>query len=347
VSLENSSFKYITTWLYLEGVEENGYYPQIRGKSSSIKVHDIYKRCLVTFFKSAKTANPEAKLILFSNVDIRKGKRTIDYRLINILNSLNVQIVQLQYSFRPPLEQKKWRNQFFVLDILTFLAENCQNQDLCIVLDGDIVWSGNSRTPLLWEELQSNGSLTMLPITDENEEINGVKLSELEEIAKSLNCYNAPIKYAGGEFIALRGDKLKDLTLRISRTWDDYLKEVSMKKIPLLEEAHFLSILYSSMNIRFGDADIFIRRIWTQILHYQNRINSDINLILWHLPAEKRFGIRRVANEHLVHNNRKWPSVNSKEWKRLTANLGIEKNMPKKSFFDICTIINDRATKIK
>jgi len=334
--------KIITTWLYLEGVDEGGKYPQVKGKSSSAHFQDIYKRCLITFFLSARSAYPSARLILFSNVSLKNSTRKIDKKIMNLLKNAGVEILQLAYTFQPPARQKNWRNQFFVLDVIQFLASEINQNDLCLVLDSDIVFSGRDSVDKFWEDLQEKGYLNMIPIINREEIINGLSLNDLVDISLKLGHDNKKIEYAGGEFIALRGDKLQKVNFIAKNQWLKYLELIANDEIPLMEEAHFLSIVYSALSFRFGYANKYIRRIWTQAFHYENRTNSDLNLIFWHLPAEKRFGIRRIANKHLKNSELIWPIYRSEGWKKYVSQLGIQENSIKKIINDVYRSVLDR-----
>jgi hypothetical protein len=98
----------------------------------------------------------------------------------------------------------------------------------------------------------------------------------------------------------------------------------------------------SSYSFNFGDADKYIKRIWTQAFHYENRTNSDLHLIFWHLPAEKRFGIRRIATKHLKNPELTWPVYRSEGWKKYVSQLGIRENSMIKIINDVSRSVFDR-----
>lgn len=335
----------IATWLYLEGVGEDGIYPQVPGRSSTSTFHDIYKRCLVTFFTSARATNESAELFLFSNIDLNLGQRDFDRKILTLLKELRVSIIVLPYTFTPPHEQKMWRNQFFVIDVLKYLSTNLKEHDLCLILDSDIIWSGSTKTKELWKDLSYFGSLTMMPILDQNEMINGLSLTDLGRTAKLMGVLNPPQQYAGGEFIALRGDKIKQVYQSSEILWDKYISGVATREINLMEEAHFLSIVYASLKFSFGNGDKYIKRIWTQAFHYSNRDISDLDLALWHLPAEKRFGIRRIADKYIFGKSQGWPVPKSAEWIDLTYRLGLKRSFNSKLILDVYKSICDRISR--
>ena len=60
------------------------------------------------------------------------------------------------------------------------------------------------------------------------------------------------------------------------------------------EEAHTLSYLYFKNGFRAAKQNPYMRRIWTNPLFYREVQATDVDLTLWHLPAEKTFGLRTV-----------------------------------------------------
>jgi len=341
----SSNKQIIATWLYLEGPGEDGVYPQVPGKSSTSTFHDIYKRCIITFFTSARAANESSELLLFSNINLSQSTREFDRKILEMLRKLRVSIVILPYTFSPPSEQKMWRNQFFVMDVLKYFASSLKDSDLCLILDSDIIWSGLPKTQELWSDLAYSGSLTMIPILDRNQEINGLTITDLGIKSKLLGVLYPPQQYAGGEFIALRGDKLKMVYHCGELIWEKYISLAYTEETTFMEEAHFLSIVYASLNVPFGNGDKYIKRIWTQLFHYTNRNDTDLDLVLWHLPAEKRYGIRRLADEYISGKSGEWPSTKSREWINLTFKLGLVNKFSLKVVLDICKSIKDRIVK--
>lgn len=113
-----------------------------------------------------------------------------------------------------------------------------------------------------------------------------------------------------------------------------------------IEEAHLLSLVYSELGVPFGNANDSVKRIWTQVLHHNNRASTDLNLVCWHLPAEKRFGIRRTANKYLQNDSLEWPKYQTSGWQNLIQQIGVTKPGPKKIFYDFCISGRDRILNI-
>ena len=219
------------------------------------------------------------------------------------------------------------------LDVLEYFNSNSLASDLILILDSDIVWSNRARVDEFWESLQNNGFLSMCPILDDSERINGYTLAELNNLAILLGCKTNRIKkYSGGEFIGLRGDILQNVFKEVRQVLENFRDLCEEKDLQYIEEAHLLTIVYNTLNLEPGKADQYIRRIWTQFLHYQNRQESDIDLLMWHIPAEKRFGLRRLADEVL---RLTWSKIDYDLLpERIDKQLGIRRNSVKKALLD-------------
>ena len=68
-------------------------------------------------------------------------------------------------------------------------------------------------------------------------------------------------------------------------------------------EAHLLSLCYADLGLPTGGCDRFVKRLWTQPLRHQNVQPGAETLALWHLPAEKRYGLRRLYGDLVVRDD--------------------------------------------
>ena len=142
---------YITTWFYKESKEEASFYPQLGQKGSSSLVHSIYMQIQVPFFVTFKHYNPDAQFIFFTNLN---QKELPDY-LIRLFHKLNVEVVTLPYTCKPPKDwYPAWQNQFYLYDILKYMDGRMLENDTLLISDADCL----CRTPLntLFEVLFMN-----------------------------------------------------------------------------------------------------------------------------------------------------------------------------------------------
>lgn len=289
------SKKYVVTWFHADNANSAGTYSQVRGVSSSETFKDVYRRCLYTFFYSAKLANPDAILRLYVNQPLSNRTPT-ESVVTQLLVDLGVEIKLLAYKSNPPSTfTRAWRNQFYLLDVIEDLSSEIADIDLVTVLDSDIVWTGADSTAIFWEELRQRTLLTYQIGYDRNLKVNGLSEADLENLY--LDKDQPPrkiIRYAGGEFVACSGKTLRDLTMKVGEISHRMFSRHNLDHSFVFEEAHILSLAYSSIPARQGDGSAFIKRIWTQPLKPRNTTPSDVELTMWHVPAEKRYGLRRL-----------------------------------------------------
>ena len=251
---------YITTWFYKESKEEASFYPQLGQKGSSSLVHSIYMQIQVPFFVTFKHYNPDAQFIFFTNLN---QKELPDY-LIRLFHKLNVEVVTLPYTCKPPKDwYPAWQNQFYLYDILKYMDGRMLENDTLLISDADCL----CRTPLntLFDAVRKDGSALYEFITDRTYSINGFTLPQMEEVYQS--CYGkeatSSITYYGGEFVALRKDIISKINIAYPQLWAFNLEYGKQHPFKLNEEAHILSLLAEHLNIRNTTANRYVLLIST------------------------------------------------------------------------------------
>lgn len=149
----------------------------------------------VPFFVTFKHYNPDAQFIFFTNLN---QKELPDY-LIRLFHKLNVEVVTLPYTCKPPKDwYPAWQNQFYLYDILKYMDGRMLENDTLLISDADCL----CRTPLntLFDAVRKDGSALYEFITDRTYSINGITLPQMEEVYQS--CYGkeatSSITYYGG-----------------------------------------------------------------------------------------------------------------------------------------------------
>ncbi len=288
----------VATWFYEQDAKEGGAYAQVRGDSSSEAFRDVYRRCIAVFFFTARAANPDADLALVLNRPWRAEASPVAKDVRTMLELLRVTLHVRPYSFSPPSDwPAAWRNQFFVFDALEALVSAAAPDDLIMLLDSDVVWSNSERTPRLWSRLAETASLTVHIDYPPDRRVNGMTRSEMTQLARSLGLgtgRSTTLPYCGGELVGLSGDAAHRVCARAREVWPGILAHHARSTVPGMEEAHLLSMLYADLGLPTGNAASFIKRLWTQPLRFQNTAPGDEDLALWHVPAEKRYGLRRL-----------------------------------------------------
>ncbi|WP_295835797.1 hypothetical protein [uncultured Microbacterium sp.] len=295
--------KVISTWFYTHGEGEPGSYAQMRGDVASEIFRDVYRRCIAVFFSTARLVEPTARLILFSNVPWDASASRVSREVQTLLDRLNVEVIQLPYSHEPPASwPAAWRNQFFVIDVLKWAAESLASDDQLLILDSDIVWTGSPRTPDMWRHLQERGGLALRIDYSADEEVNSMSRREMTRRMADLPDATQPLPYCGGEFVALSGAIIPQYYREAASVMSTNVVRSAGGAEYSFEEAHVLSVANSRLGIEAGSANSFVRRMWTQPLKFKNVNKGDLALVLWHLPAEKRYGIRRLYRKIVADN---------------------------------------------
>ena len=331
-SIGRTPHRIVATWYYEQDPDEGGEYAQMRGNSSSERFRDVYRRCIAVFFITARIANPDADLVLVANRPWRRDASAVARRTHSLLEAAGVTSLVSPYTLMPPpLWPIAWRNQFFVIDALEALNRATEPDDLITLFDSDVVWVARERTGALWDRLAETGSLTLDLDYPPDHDINGLSRRQMTRLATELELnIDGPgvLPYSGGELIGVSAHIAGLLSARARCIWPRIVERFESGRFVGMDEAHLLSMLYSDLGISTGDARPFIKRLWTQPFRYRNVAFADQNLALWHVPAEKRYGLRRLY-EALGD----WTPSGDESWadpKVLGRYLGIPRNTPEK-----------------
>lgn len=273
------------------------------GLSSDPRFHAVYWRCAAVFFFSSKIFNPTARHIIFTNVpEAVLRQRQIDgVALSDILNALSIEIVTRPITYQLPRGTfAAWGNQFYILDIIDWLAE--QPGDVpCLVLDSDCAWR-SSGAKLLGDVITHKALSYALDDSRAgvNNEVSNTQLAEILHRWRGTPPRNS-LTYTGGEAFAATLGFCRQIRDDVHELWGWTLEQVARKeKIFPHEEAHFLTLIYAAHDIPPGGLNSYLKRIWTGI-RTRNVAADDVNLTVWHLPWEKRFGIRRIFRHIFVY----------------------------------------------
>lgn len=300
---------YIATWFYREDAAEASYYPQAGGKGDSALLHSVYMQIQVPFFTTFARYNADARLLFFTNIDPAQ----LPPYLLRLFGRLGVQAVRLDYRHRPPEGwYRAWRNQFFLYDILDYMAEKMEADDTLLISDADCICRRTLHP--LWDDMRTegHGAAFYELSTDTSENINGITLTDMTRLYT--DCYGTaprrPLAYCGGEFVAFTGEVVGRICSEYGQLWQHNLCCFAEGRSKLNEEAHFLSLLAERLGVRNNVAGKYVKRLWTTP-QYNNVQPGDEQLVVWHMPYEKKRGLYRLyrwlqRHPHFDDDNRFW-----------------------------------------
>lgn len=330
---------YIAVGFCADSKGEESNYPQVGGTSSSVPFQAVYWRCVVVHFASSVRNNPNAHHILFTN--LKHIPNIGDLKTEDFLSGIGVEIVNLPFTYQPPVSYfDSWRSTFYKLDMLKYLGNICEPDDNCIILDSDCIWI-NSVDGIL-PSIEKHGFLTYeIDYHTSNptakDIISGLSKSDVQKIHEELEHtrLNEVPKHFGAEIIAGSGQDMKKVSTEIDSIWEISLKRAVNGQIKFNTEEHMLSFVYKKLGYVAGTANPYIKRIWTERTEYNNARNEDFALSIWHVPAEKVHGIKRLFIQSCNPKSSFWHLPLGKQFAQYVGSyLGIPKPTPLKITLD-------------
>ena len=331
----------IATWLYAERDGEESVYPQVGGRSSSTWFQAVYWRCVAIFFASAARTTPDAHRVLWTNAEVPD----VDgHDLGAFLDRLGVEVETRPFTFQPPPGYySAWQNQFYVLDLVEALGERLGEGEVGVLLDSDCVWTRPAAA--LVDATRRHGALTFDVGLGEDEWQNGLTRREMGALYAELDAPAPSVPpYIGGELVAVTRATAGELAAAARPVWDKMLARHARGASTFKEEAHLLSFLYHQLGVETGTANPFIDRIYTSLKDGKTVRPGHLDLMLWHLPNEKRYGLRRLFPAVLDDRSWFWTLPVGAAWReRLGRVLGVPRRTPAKAVRDVAAAVRDKA----
>ena len=300
----------ISTWIYLDSPEESSEYPQVGKRSHLPDFQKVYWRCVAVFFAVSTQSNPGRRHILFSNVKAEDLPEIDGLDLSVILKGLKVEIVTIPLTWQTPEGYfGKWRNQFYIFDILKFIENQHhvgllstagdskqpaeKSEPAIVILDSDCIV--NRSLDQLFAEIRKFGLMALPMHFADDYNINGLTRGDMRRVFTALDGGKDPgedPEYCGGEIFAATISSIQTINRIAPGIWEIMLEKHSKGAQKLNEEAHFLSYCYHKIG-GWASLEKYIKRIWTSA-KYSNVQKADFDLPIWHLPAEKTGGIALI-----------------------------------------------------
>lgn len=275
----------LATGFVADAAHEGTIFPSAGGSSADPRVQAVYWRCLVALFASARITNPAQRLALFCNV----APPSIDgIAIADVLDRYGVEFRHVPLTARLPAGRTAaWGNVLYFFDVLNALEDEPDDLRFALV-DSDVLVTA-SLDPL-WALLDRNQFAGYVVDSTPDEPINGLTRREMGEIAGALSGNPPePPPHFGGELFATRLGHWKSDRAVFSQILEQAMAGQGPAAGVLTEE-HVFSIAFALLQAPVADAQDVIKRIWTSPVHHTAR-EGDQALPLWHLPAEKRYGL--------------------------------------------------------
>ncbi|MEM9423844.1 MAG: hypothetical protein AAF975_03525 [Spirochaetota bacterium] len=287
----------IATWMYSSPEGENIFHAQVGPHSAKQKTRNLYWRCVFLLFESSSRHNPNAEHILLLN---KKPPAQIDgIDTARLMEQYRIQAVPFPTITKSPKDYyKAWNSQFILLDAIDYLKGHAAADDRVFILDSDIIFNRPISDELIARLDSHKALLYSLHLGDWSE--NGLNSKELLEISQEIysGFPEEEFVYSGGEIICCLGSELRPIAELARRSYALCLERHQQGLKKFNEEAHLLSSVYHMRGYRPYTANPYFRRLWTDRSIYSNLEGDEDQLIFWHLPAEKKYGFRKVFRSY-------------------------------------------------
>ena len=270
--------------------DEGTTFPSAGGNSSDPRIQGVYWRCIVNLFASARYTNPEQRLALFSNA-VPPVVDGVDIGAV--LERFGVEIHQVPLTARlAPGTTKSWGNVLYFHDIMAWLVEH-EEPDLRLALVDSDVLVTRPLAPLfsMLDEHPFGGYIVRQ--TEPDEVVNGLTVRDMDRLSREFGATGGELAlHFGGELFLtsiagwLEHRGLFDALLHDALTGTGIARSI-------ITEEHIFSIAFAVLDGKIASANHLIKRIWTSP-RYNSVAPGDERLLLWHLPAEKRYGLRDI-----------------------------------------------------
>lgn len=280
--------KLIATWVHLTNHTQGGGLKKLERDGQQSQINNW--RCMVVFFESSLRYNQDAEHLLFTNA---KAIPSVDgFNIEAYLRANNIRIVRLDNQFSLPKGYcNSWRSRFYTLSILDYLKQHTEEEDKVLLLDSDCIF----RKPMddAFELLDFHEAITYEINYEETHNINGLNRIQMQEVFSDLGLkLDSPPHYSGAEVLFAKGKFIQKIAKEITPLYYKSLERFKQNKLRFKEEAHTLSFFYHKHHAIIGGMNKYIRRLWTNPNILRNATEADRSLYIWHLPNERKNGLR-------------------------------------------------------
>lgn len=314
----------LATGLVIDRPEEASRFPSAGGSSADPRVQAVYWRCVATLFASARINNPDQRLALFSNVPPPRIDGT---DIAAILDRYGVEVRRVPLTARLASDRTAaWGNVLYFLDILADLSRRDPRCNVALV-DSDVLVTA----PLapLFARIAASSFVGYRLASGPDEDINGMTRQDMAAAACEIaGVPTPPPDHFGGELLGTT----MAAWAKHGPLFQALYQQSAAGAGPcaaILTEEHIYSIALALIDQGVTDANDLIKRIWTSP-KYNTATPGDENLPLWHLPAEKRYGLADMY--------------------RWLAGLGFPTEMPAEAFraqaMKLCGVPRKPAVKV-
>ena len=282
---------YICTWFCADEKGEESIFPQTGESSSSQKHQDIYWRCIILFYITSRRFNKTEKHLFFTNVN---SLPIVDGHCVaTTLAVLGVDIVFTDFKYKTPKGYfQMFQNQFYEFSILEHITKNNKNlADTYMIVDSDCIFM--DAADKIFKASEGENFLSFEDDCTTELVIHGLSRIDMKNIYEELleRKIDEIPGYHLGEFFLANVKNIQTLFGDFLQLWPVMMQRFEKGLPKFNEEAQTLSFLYFKNNFEASPSRKIMKRFWTNPTFYRNVEPTDADIILWHLPSEKTYGL--------------------------------------------------------
>ena len=291
-------------------------YPNLSQHSSPDKRREIYWQCATTFCISSMKFNEQANHIIVTN--------DFDQIIVDGLNikdnliKLGVKIIEHPFDvYDPKKYSKKFRNAFYKFEVVDLMSKL---DSPSILVDADCIWTKKDNE--LLDIIRSENFLllqdTYQSSLNPEKKFHNLSIKDIAELYKTIPINNFDSDYAiryGGELIGGSPKHFKIISAKLLLVFEyckqqfDLGNEIKFNNgFSIFSGMEFISsYIYNSLpNFKIYDTyGKFSKRLYTGV--YPNNVKeNDIEITIWHLPAEKDSGLQKLFKEIANYDSPFW-----------------------------------------
>lgn len=283
---------------------------------------------MIVAFASLRRWNSDLSLALVTN-------EPPPDRFCGQLVRLGVEIRTAPFEHRPPVNfARHFAASLYMLDAMVACA-----QGSTLFLDPDVLCIGGVGN--LLEKSRSRVGVLPIPY-HEDHDVNGLTRREAGALHALLGEPVQAPEHFGGECYAVPVDAAAPLIERAARAWELSLERFALGASRFTTEEHLLG--YALRGVPSVPIDDEIRRIWTAA-RYRNVDGREQELALWHLPAEKDRGFRRLYSEATEPSSWFWSAPQEEFVARAGKAMGLVRRPPRRLVRDVAGQVLARASR--
>lgn len=267
---------------------EGSIFPSAGGRSDDPRVQAVYWRCIVVFYLSARLNNPHLRLQLYTNreppqLDGRSVRRVLERFGVEIL------MVPLTHRLARPATSS-WGNVLYFLDVMEHFCESGEDDAGFVLMDCDVIVTRDVDS--IFAPLDTCSFVGYSLDTPPDEAINGVTRVKMSRISRSMfgDAAAQPVRHFGGELFGATRESWKRHRALFHELYRLAASDAG-ECASIYTEEHFFSIVFGGIPNEVHAEEALLKRMWTS-RQYSNVEPGDQNHALWHLPAEKRYGLK-------------------------------------------------------